>query len=99
MGVEQAHATSNYYLIAGLLVIIGILVLVAICIGIMNLRRLINICRKSETVDGRNESAASTPSELQEYVPLAKDSDVPRIILTENNFSPPTYTDAVSTSV
>ena len=93
MGVEQAHATSNYYLIAGLLVIIGILVLVAICIGIMNLRRLINICRKSETVDGRNESA----TERQEYVQLTNNPDVPRISLTDNNISPPTYTETCTT--
>ena len=95
MGVE--HAKSNYYLIAGLLVIIGILVLVAICICAMNLKRILNVFRKSDAIEHEVENS----TELQEIRPLTSNVDVQNSSYNfpSNNLpelSPTTYTETTS---
>ena len=77
---------SNYYMIAGLLVIIGILALVALCVCILNFKRLLNILRKSDGEYHIEEHA----TELQEVHPLTTDSN--RLHLTRQ-LSPPKYQD------
>ena len=77
---------SNYYMIAGLLVIIGILALVALCVCILNFKRLLNILKKSDGEYHIEEHA----TELQEVHPLTTDSN--RMQMT-TQLRPPSYQD------
>ena len=87
---------SNYYLIAGLLVIIGILALVALCVCLLNFKRLLNVLKRSDGEYHIEEHA----TELQEVHPLTTDSNrkhsINRIqsLNDEKDLMPPTYRDA-----
>ena len=88
MSIE--HSRSNYYLIAGISIVIVILLLVAICVGIMNLCKLLNVFRKPDQEDYRVENANTT---LEEIRPLAIKVNNPR---TLTDFPPPTYAETTS---
>ena len=89
------HSKSNYYLIAGLLVIVGILFLVAICVCIMSFRRLLSVFQKHDTVDSPNENA----TELQEIEPLTVTVDNNRTLNNGPSNDLPTYQEIHSTRV
>ena len=85
MGLE--HSKSNYYLVAGLLVIIGILFLVAICVCIMNFKRLFSVFQNHDTVDDSKENT----TELQEIQPLTINIDNTRPVNNVPSHDPPLY--------
>ena len=58
-------------MIAGLLVIVGILALVAICVCILNFKKLLNVLKRSDGEYHLEEHA----TELQEVHPLTMDSN------------------------
>ena len=82
-------------MIAGLLVIVGILALVAICVCIMNFKRLLRVFQKHDTVDSPNENA----TELQEIEPLTVPVDNIRTLNNGPSNDLPTYQEIHSTSV
>ena len=89
-GRIENDSRSNYYLIAGISVVVGILVLVAICICIMHLCKLVNVYRKPDRTDYRDENRNT---ELEEISPLAINVSNPR---SSTDFPPPTYTETTS---
>ena len=80
---------SNYYMIAGLLVIIGILALVALCVCILNFKRLLKILKRSDGEYHIEENA----TELQEVHPLTSDSNR---LESSNHLTPPPYAQAMA---
>ena len=89
MGIE--HSRTNYYLIAGISVIIGVLLLVAICVCFMNFCKLLNVFRKSDQTDNQRVSSSFA---LEEIHPLALNTNNTRIF-TASDF-PPTYIETTS---
>ena len=93
MGLE--HSKSNYYLIAGLLVIIGIILLVAFCVCLMNVKRLVSVVLRHDTVDNTKENT----TELQEIQPLTINIDSTRPVTNVHSHDPPLYQELSSTRV
>ena len=58
-------------MIAGLLVIVGILVFVAVCVCILNFKKLLNVLKRSDGEYHLEEHG----TELQEVHPLTMDSN------------------------
>ena len=89
MGIE--HSRTNYYLIAGISVIIGVLLLVAICVCFMNLCKILNVFRKSDQAG--NQRAGSSIA-LEEIHPLALNTNNTRVFTTAD--FPPAYIETTS---